>query len=101
MGQPASAAARRAYDGPTRGDPPEEAPMHADLPDRDEPETGLRAPGAFDPWQAFNAGCDVFSASHADAAGISRRAAWRTSDWTSAMWRCFERLRAGATWPPS
>jgi phenylacetate-CoA ligase len=51
--------------------------MHADLPDRDEPESGLRAPGAFDPWQAFNAGCDVFSASHADAAGISRRAAWR------------------------
>jgi phenylacetate-CoA ligase len=52
-------------------------PMHAELPDRDDLPSLIRAPGAFDPWQAFNAGCAVMAASHADAAGVARRAAWR------------------------
>ena len=51
--------------------------MSADLPEHDPGPALPRAPGAFDPWQAFNAGCDVLAASHADAVGISRRAAWR------------------------
>jgi phenylacetate-CoA ligase len=51
--------------------------MHAHLPERDDAFPLPVAPGAFDPWQAFNAGCDVLAASHADADSIARRAAWR------------------------
>jgi phenylacetate-CoA ligase len=40
----------------------------------------LRPPGPFDPWQAFNAGCDVWWGSHADGAALERRAAWRLRD---------------------
>ncbi len=73
--------------------------MHADLPDRDAAAALPRAPGAFDPWQAFNAGCDVLAASHADATGISRRAAWRLRELLEAACAAplqARRLRAAA-----
>jgi len=39
-----------------------------------------RPAGPFDPWQSFNAACDVWSGGHADAAGLARRARWRLHD---------------------
>ena len=73
--------------------------MHAELPERDPTGVASAAPGAFDPWQAFNAGCDVLSASHADAAGLSRRAAWRLRELLEAACGAplhADRLRAAA-----
>lgn len=40
----------------------------------------VRPLGAFDPWQAMNAAWDVWSGTHADAAGIARRARWRLGE---------------------
>lgn len=73
--------------------------MHADLPDREHPSAPWREPGAFDPWQAFSAGCDVLSASHADAAGVARRARWRLRELLKAACAAplqAQRLRAAA-----
>lgn len=40
----------------------------------------VRPPGAFDPWHAMNAAWGVWSGTHADAAGIARRARWRLGE---------------------
>ncbi len=46
--------------------------------------SGLRVPGPFDAWETFNATWDVWSGSHADAAGLARRARWRLRELLSA-----------------
>jgi hypothetical protein len=56
--------------------------MHVhSLPPQQDPQSvpawgaALRPAGPFDPWQSFNAACDVWSGGHADAAGLLRRVA--------------------------
>ena len=61
--------------------------MHASSPvgtdrERDGPLTYAAAP--FDAWQSVNALWDVWSGSHADVAGIERRARWRLRELLSA-----------------
>ncbi|MCX7229617.1 MAG: phenylacetate--CoA ligase family protein [Burkholderiales bacterium] len=55
-------------------------PPHQGLPSVPDWGTALRPAGPFDPWQSFNAACDVWSGGHADAAGLARRRAWRLRD---------------------
>lgn len=58
--------------------------MHAPSPLRPRPDTsdspGPRPLGAVDPRQSLNAARDVWSGSHADPAGIARRARWRLGE---------------------
>jgi phenylacetate-coenzyme A ligase PaaK-like adenylate-forming protein len=57
------------------------------------------AAAPFDPWRAFNAGCDVWSGGRADAAGLARRAAWRLRELLEAACAAplhAERLRRAA-----
>lgn len=49
-----------------------------------DPPAGLRPPGPFDAWETFNATWDVWSGSHADEAGLARRARWRLRELLSA-----------------
>ena len=78
---------------------PADPPAHdPDSPTRAGP-VAPHAPAPFDPWQAFNAACDVWSGSHADAAGVARRAAWRLRELLAAACDAplqAERLRAAA-----
>jgi phenylacetate-CoA ligase len=60
--------------------PPDRAGTPAAPADPMTVPAGLRPLGPFDPWEAFHAGWDVWSGSHADAEGIARRARWRLRD---------------------
>lgn len=75
--------AREAVPRPARRAPAGSSPV-APLAVAADPPTGLRPPGPFDPWETFNATWDVWSGSHADEAGLERRARWRLRELLSA-----------------